>query len=102
MKYSLNVQTIGRGGPASRVPPTFRALYDFLNGRYADRVVLSFSDIEDLIGGPLPELAYHQEWWSTTADGAPSSQSPTWTEANRSARPNVVARNVTFDRLSDR
>jgi hypothetical protein len=86
----------------ARVAHPLSGLYDYRSGRYADRVVLTFSDIEDLIGGPLPELANREEWWRTATDGSPSSQSPTWTEANRSARPNVIARNVTFDRLSER
>ena len=98
----MKVPTIPGRAPASRVPATLRGLHDFLRDRYADRVVLSFSDIEDLNGSPLPELAYRAEWWIPAADGSPSSQSPTWTEANRSARPNVMARNVVFDRLPDR
>ena len=88
---------------ATKVPLEYRGLHQYLSGRYADTVVLSFLEIEGLNGGPLPEGAYVQEWWvAAAADGSPSSQSRAWTEANRTARPNVIARNVVFERLPDR
>ncbi len=103
MKFSTIAPSLPLTAPASKVPPEYRGLHQYLNGRYADTVVLSFLEIEDLIEGRLPESAYLQEWWVTAAaDSPPSSQSRSWTEANRSARPNVIARNVVFERLSFR
>jgi hypothetical protein len=101
MKFSLTVPTLPLTVPASKVPPEYCGLHQYLRDRYADTVVLSFLEIEDLLDSPLPELAYRREWWMTDAvDGSPSSQSSAWTEANRSARPNLLARNVVFERLS--
>ena len=87
--------------PASKVPAEYRGLHQYLSGRYADTVVLSFLEIEGLNGGPLPAGAYLKDWWlAAAADGSPSGQSHAWTEANRTARPNVIARNVVFERHS--
>jgi hypothetical protein len=48
------------------VPPSQHvALFNYLDGRYADRVVLTFGQIEDLIGFSLPDLA------RLSADGGP-------------------------------
>lgn len=83
----------------SSVPTEYRVLHRYLNERYADMVVLSFDQIEGLLGATLPTLAYSREWWGANADGSPTGQSKSWTEAGRTARPNVLARNVAFERL---
>jgi hypothetical protein len=80
----------------------YHALYVYLRDRYADRVVLSFADIEALLGFGLPEAARLAcDWWAApdTATRA-SAQSGAWTLASRSARVNVGARHVVFDRLT--
>jgi hypothetical protein len=85
----------------SPVSPEYRSLHKYLDDRYADTVVLTFAEIEDLLGFALPDLArLKQEWWATAnADSAPSAQSRSWTQASRSATPNLVARTVVFERL---
>ena len=83
----------------SPVPTEYRVLHRYLNDRYADMVVLSFDQIEGLLGAPLPTLAYSQEWWTANADGSPTGQSTSWTAAGRTARPNLLARNVAFERV---
>ena len=74
----------------------------YLRDRYADRVVLSFADIEALLGFPLPEQARKaREWWAEPeAASRASAQSGAWTLASRSAMVNVGARHVVFDRLT--
>ena len=83
------------------VPAEYRSLYKYLDNRFADTVVLTFSQIEDLLGFTLPELAHLQrDWWaSAAADSTPSPQSRSWTEASRTATPNLVARSVVFERV---
>ena len=84
----------GRGDPGE-----YRPLYKYLRDRYADRVVLTFAEIEDLLGFPLPETARLQEWWDRTAPVANQSpQSVAWTLASRTATVNLVARRVLFER----
>lgn len=93
--YTRNVTT-------SALPVTaYRALYTYLNGRYADMLVLTFDEIEDLLGFALPEAARRRvEWWTDhTADGGESPQSHTWTDAGRTAKPNLFARTVAFERV---
>jgi hypothetical protein len=87
---------------ASRDAGQYQALYVYLRDRYADRVVLSFADIEALLGFALPEPARRaREWWAGPGTAAPASvQSGAWTLASRSAIVNVGARHVVFDRLT--
>jgi len=79
----------------------YRALHTYLNDRYADIVVLTFSELEDLLGFPLPDVArVRVEWWTDdTADGGETPQSHAWTHAGRTARPNLFARSVVFERV---
>ena len=47
---------------------TYLLLYKYLENRYADTVVLTFAEIEDLLGFALPEQARLQrEWWTDAA-----------------------------------
>jgi hypothetical protein len=77
----------------------YRLLHKYLRDRFADRVVLTFTEIEDLLGFSLPERAgLELAWWDTDVTGASTAQSAAWTLANRSAVPNLVSRRVVFDR----
>jgi hypothetical protein len=81
---------------------TYLLLYKYLENRYADTVVLTFAQIEDLLGFPLPDQAHlRQEWWTdaeTTAAGPNYSDS--WILASRTAMPNLLAQTVAFERAS--
>lgn len=85
-------------GPAE--PGKYQALYQYLEHRYADTVVLTFAQIEDLLGFPLPDSArVHQEWWANTDPKDPSQpHSRSWTLASRTATPNLRAQTVVFER----
>lgn len=89
--------------PSGRVMSgTYLSLYKYLKNRYADTVVLTFAEIEDLLGFALPDLARrHQEWWTS---GDPNTERPSysdsWILASRTARPNLLARTVVFERVS--
>ena len=71
-------------------------LYKYLNERYANTVVLTFAEIEDLLGFALPDQArLHQEWWTDAAvNPAGRDHSDSWTLASRTATPNMSARSV--------
>src|SRR4030081_3676542 len=73
-------------------------LYKYLSERYAQRVVLKFSEIEDLLGFSLPDQArHHREWWTDAAtDVDPLNFADSWTLANRTATPNLLAQIVVF------
>jgi hypothetical protein len=97
-----------RPGPE---PATFRwpvvsgqylSLHLYLLERYATRVVLTFSEIEDLLGFALPNRArLDPAWWGVGTSSIPGPQrSDTWVLANRTATPNLQARSVVFERAS--
>ena len=87
-------------GRAVKVASKYVSLHKYLANRYADSVVLTFAQLEDLIGGPLPDSARAQdEWWtSTDRDADKSSCADAWILAGRTAKPNLLARTVTFER----
>jgi hypothetical protein len=77
-------------------------LYKYLENRYANTVVLTFAEIEDLLGFALPEQArFRAEWWSGAEGTATQPHySDSWVLASRTAVPNLPARIVTFERTS--
>jgi len=77
-------------------------LYTYLEKRFADTVVLTFAEIEDLLGFTLPDLARRREDWWTSPDpqAAQPRFSDSWLLANRTARPNLLALTVVFDRVA--
>ena len=86
-----------------KAPPKageYQLLYKYLRDRYANRVVLTFAEIEDLLGFALPDPArLQQEWWTGSDPIAPrSAQSDAWRLASRTATVNLVAQSVVFER----
>jgi len=75
-------------------------LYTYLDTRFADTVVLTFAQIEDVLGFALPAQARLQAaWWTADADGgAVPHHSQSWTFARRNAVPNLAAQIVSFAR----
>ena len=79
------------------VPGEYRALYTYLEHRYASVVVLTFEQIEALLGFALPKPARtDRDWWSGIVDT--QRHSAAWTEAGRTATPNLRAETITFER----
>jgi hypothetical protein len=79
----------------SNKAPEYQALQKYLTDRYANMVVLTFSEIEDILGFTLPGHArLQQDWWANQV----SAQSDAWISADRTAVPNLTARTVTFTR----
>jgi hypothetical protein len=78
----------------------YQALYKYLRDRFADRVVLTFAEIEDLLGFTLPDLArLKYEWWaSSDAAAASSAHANAWMAASRTAVANLSSQRVVFDR----
>lgn len=81
----------------------YQSLYRYLENRFADTVVLTFAQVESLLGFTLPAPArLRPDWWaSPEADAVPSAQSRSWIEASRTATPNLRAQSVTFERVSN-
>ncbi len=78
----------------------YQLLHKYLSDRFANRVVLTFAEIEDLLGFSLPGPArLEDEWWGNGASvGVRSAQSDSWTLACRTATVNMAAQSVVFER----
>jgi hypothetical protein len=78
----------------------YLSLYTYLVNRYANVVVLTFGQIESLVGFTLPEPARtDREWWTRARTSEPQAQhSDAWTLASRTATPNLGAGTVMFER----
>ena len=82
----------GRSG--MDVPHKYVGLHKYLEARYASLVVLTFEQIESLLGFPLPGAARTEGTWWTRTD----PHTAAWEKARRTATPNLLARNVAFQR----
>lgn len=81
----------------------YASLQKYLTARYADAVVLTFAQIEDLLGFALPGAArVEPAWWGPPVQGdVASAQSQSWVLARRTATPNLAAETVLFEREAD-
>ncbi len=84
--------------PAPRVPSEYLSLYTYLDHRYASVVVLTFEQMEALLGFALPAPASTDRAWWTGAAPRTDRHSAAWLGAGRTASPNLTARTVTFER----
>ena len=82
------------------MPGKYKALYQYLEDRYANTVVLTFAQIEDLLGFTLPDSArVDPAWWGNNdPNDTPPPHSRSWTLAHRTATPNLQAQTVMFER----
>lgn len=84
----------------SEMAGKYRGLYKYLAHRYSNAVVsLTFGQIEDLLGFPLPDLArIDREWWTAAPSTTEPQHSQAWTQAGMTANPNLLAQHVVFER----
>ncbi len=83
-----------------RVPPDYLSLYTYLEHRYASTVVLTFQQMEALLGFALPALAETEPAWWTGTPTSRDVHANAWFVAGRTATPNLPARTVAFERLT--
>ena len=93
--------TIERLMPA-RTCGKYEPLHKYLNDRYATVVVLTLSEIEDILGFALPAPARtDRAWWTVAdADTPAGPYADAWKSASRTAMPNLVTRAVVFERVA--
>jgi hypothetical protein len=86
--------------PVGKVSRKYAPLFTYLENRYANVVVLTFSQIEDLLGFALPDLARTKpEWWTVAGVSLDLPLfSDAWMLAGRTASPNLAAKTVHFER----
>jgi hypothetical protein len=99
MNRVLTRHTGGREPDPAVSAGGYESLYMYLRDRYANRLVLTFREIEDLLGFPLPDAArIERDWWTVSTDRSPSPQSYSWTLAGRDVEVNLEAGTVVFER----
>ena len=78
----------------------YAPLHKYLENRYANTVVLTLAEIEDLLGCTLPRAAHIDAgWWANDDSNVTmGSHSRSWTRAHRIATPSLAARTVIFER----
>src|SRR3954464_6014190 len=88
--------------PQRVISGKYLMLYKYLHERYADTVVLTFGQIESLLGFALPDQArLNQQWWTNAkVTAAGINHSDSWILASRVATPNLLAQTVVFERAS--
>jgi hypothetical protein len=81
-----------------QAPSKYQPLTTFLRSQHADRVPMSFTDIERVIGTKLPPSAdLHRGWWSNNPTN--NVMTHAWLEAGfESERVDLSARQLTFRR----
>jgi len=94
---SLPVTPLDTAKP--HVPAAYMPLYTYLDRRYASTVVLTFEQIEALLGFAPPSPAFADAEWWTGPSGANDRHTAAWTAARRTAVPQLDARVVVFERL---
>ena len=74
------------------MPGKYQPLYQYLENRYANTVVLTFAQIEDLLGFTLPDSArVHQAWW---ANNDPNDTPPPHSTTNAGHEGSIVVQKV--------
>jgi hypothetical protein len=79
----------------------YEALGQFLKRQPTERIPISFSEIEGIIGSALPRSAYaHRPWWSNNPSN--SAMTRVWLEAGfRSEQVDMAGKKLVFKRLRD-
>lgn len=99
-RRALNRVSGWRSAPSRRQPKAsgpYLPLYQYLRDRHANRVVLTFAEVESLVGFPLPPAARAEPgWWS----GPNAVAGEAWRLADRSAVANLVSQVVVCERLT--
>ena len=85
--------------PRPRVRDGYLPLYTYLEHRYASSVVLTFEQMESLLGFALPAAARQEMGWWTSVAGSGARDGDAWTAAKRTATPNLLAQHVRFERV---
>ena len=96
---SLRVSAPDEPRPSAAVPAAYMPLFTYLDRRYASTVVLTFEQIEALLGFPPPSPAFADAEWWTGRPGGNDRHTAAWTAAKRTAAPRLSARIVAFERV---
>jgi hypothetical protein len=82
----------------------YDALRDKLQRSKLTSLRMSFAEVEEAIGRPLPRSAYNRkEWWSNEDSASTRHiQCRSWQSAGYDAEVSITAQSVTFERKNSR
>lgn len=77
----------------------YEPLQKFLKSKQSNRLIMTFSEVEDVLGFKLPASAYkYMAWW----DGASQhTQAYSWSKAGFTAKPNLKEKKVEFVKFEE-
>ena len=76
----------------------YSPLADFLRAQQRDEVRMTFSEIERIIGSPLPRSHHYRAWWSNNSFN--SVMTKVWLDAGfRSAEVDIKRRRLVFRKI---
>ena len=78
----------------------YEPLYDFLMKETRDDFILSFEEIEEILGFDLPRSAKRAEWWDQDTPEHPRPQSQAIRQAGYDSRRTSDGASVRFRKLS--
>ena len=92
---------VAPAAPPRRISSEYHELSTYLENRYAQTVVLTFEQIEALLGFALPPRARSDwGWWIAAGTDEPTARHrDAWILAHRTAAPNFAAGIVVFERV---
>lgn len=83
------------GGPKVQTRGSkYEPLYKFLKSESSNRIVMTFLEVEDVLGFSLPASASkYLAWWDGSSQ---HTQAYAWSEAGFKAKPNLKEKKVEF------
>ena len=78
----------------------YEPLYEFLMKEKRDDFVLTFEEIEEIVGFGLPRAAHRAEWWDDDTPEHPRDQAQAIHQAGYDSRRAAEGGKVRFRRLS--
>ena len=78
----------------------YEPLYEFLMKEKQDDFILTFEEIEEIVGFGLPRSAHRAEWWDDDTPEHPRDQAQAIHQAGSDSRRPAAGGTVRFRRLS--
>ena len=83
--------------PAEKISGKYRPLAEHLYEKWEKRIILTYAEIESILGFPLPPTAYKipQSYWANTFT---HNYATSWLSVNYKAKVDFESMSVTFER----
>ena len=84
--------------PADKISDKYRALAEYLYEKWEKKIVLTYAEIEEILGFKLPPTAYKlpKSYWANTLT---HTYATSWLSVGYKARVDLEATKVTFEKI---